>query len=199
MASAKTDNDVIVEYLMGKLDKISVPLQKKLERMTDCDRLIKLYPRRSDVLNMLVSKYKLIYGEEEYSMRTAIRDYQSTQIVWGATVKHDRAYHIDILFAEIAETREVAKRLGNPTAMAACDKTKMIAIKDFLGDKDTPDYSAIQVPDQIFSADLALLGMEKIPDEAQFMRELEKLRQMPKKGAKGLLAEDIAFEEVKGE
>jgi hypothetical protein len=130
---------------------------------------------------MLVRKYKLEYGEEQYSMRTAINDYQSTQIVFGATIQHSRDYHLDILLAQIEETRQAAKASGNVAVMAMCDKNKAAAIEKFLGDKDTPKYDELQVADQIYTADPKVLGLPETADDAALMRELEKLRKIPKR------------------
>jgi hypothetical protein len=200
MADSTTDNDDITGFLLGKTDRLSKPQEKKLDRMLDCDKLMKIYPRQADVINMLVSKYKLLYGQDGYSLRTAINDFQSTQAVLGATIKFNRDYHVAISLANIEETRQVAKLSGNPAAMAKCDQNRILLIEKFMGDKDAPDYEGMNIPEQLYSADPKLLGVKTVEEDSKFMAELEKLKSAPKrKGANSPSdVEDVGYEEVEG-
>jgi hypothetical protein len=197
MAKNLTDDDIILNYLLDKKDEhgkaytLSKPQEAKLERLFDCDALAKSYPKKHDVLNMMVSKYKHIY-EGNYSKRVAINDYNSCMYIFGSTARHNRQYHVDLLLSRISETREIARIAGNATAMAACDKNYAAVVEKFMGEKETPEFDTLQVPDHIFVFDPALLPNKTNIDEQELNRRMEKLKQV--KPASHI--QDIGFEEV---
>lgn len=169
-----TDIDAIILYLQDESGtaKLTKPQQAKLERWDFCDSLIRLYKNRQKVINMMVNKF-------EIGKATALRDYYSTQQTFGSNFSHNREYHVDLLLEEIAETRAVAKASQNATAMARCDANKISIIEKFMGDKDTPDYSLLQIPDTILKFEPALLGIE-LPDEAELKKQIQMLSRVDK-------------------
>jgi hypothetical protein len=141
---------------------------------------------------MLVSKFREQYdGKRSYSMRTAINDYTSCEYVFGSSYKPNRDYHLSIVLGKIEKTHKMAEILNNTTAMAACEKNYLMAMEKFMGDKDTPDYKSLQIPDQIFSADPKLLGLAVEADDAKLMAELEKLKHSAKREALDLGYTDV--------
>lgn len=171
--------DLIVQYLIGNIEKLSKPLLDKLERLHQFDAAIRQYGNRHKVIRLMVSKFKEEF-ERSYSIRAAMADYEATEYVFGTSMKHNREYHIGLLLANIAETREVAKITKNAAAMARCDQNRMAVIEKFLGDKDTPIYEDLRIPTQIFTADPKALGIANMPDDEKLQAELEKLRKTPR-------------------
>lgn len=56
-------------------------------------------------------------------------------------------FWVDIHLQKIEETRRMAKELGDTRAMAAADKNRHQAIKDFCGTKEIIDQSKLHLPD----------------------------------------------------
>lgn len=187
-----SDDDLIIEYLIGNVESLSKPQEAKLERLYACDDLIRAHGIRDKVINMMVSIFQDKYdSKRSYSKRTAMNDYNSCEYIFGTTYKPNRDYFLSIALRKIEETRQTAKILKNTTAMAACDKNYLMAMEKFMGDKDVPDYKSLQIPDQIFSADPKLLGLAVEADDAKMMAELEKIKNSAKSDALSIGYTDV--------
>ena len=196
-----TDNDQLIAYLLGDIPeaKLSKPLRLKLERIYVCDNLIRQYGSRPRVIRMMVTRFTDEYKKirKTYSRRTAESDYSATQSIFGTLCKHDINYHVDILLDRIAETRHLAKITQNSTALARCDANYKDAIKEFMGDKDVPDYEQIQIPDQVFVPDPKLLeSYERLPSDEELMEQIRLLEAKPKNKLPQLKTEHIELAKI---
>lgn len=188
MQEKLNDNDAIIDYLLGNRShsELSKPQQRKLERLYTCKDLILQHGVKKKVLSIMMTTYKDLYSKENktYSRRTSESDYVATQEVFGTTAKHNRDFHIEILLQEMAETRHMAKVTQNATALARCDANKAHMIEKFMGDKDTPDYSKVQVPVQIFGFNpnwLEAYKSGKMPSDDDLLEEIKLLEQVDEK------------------
>lgn len=196
-----TDNDQIIAYLLGDVpaNKLSKKLQLKLERLYACDNLIRQYGSRPRVIRMMITRFTDEYKKinRTYSRRTAESDYSATQQIFGTLCKHDINYHVDILLERIAETRHLAKITQNATAMTRCDSNYKDTIKEFMGDKDVPDYEQIQIPDQVFIPDPKLLeSYERLPSDDELMEQIRLLEAKPKSKMPQLKTEHVELAKI---
>ena len=188
MQGKLTDNDKLIMYLQGELSHsdLSKPQQYKLERIFYCKDLIYQHSQKHKVVQMMMSVFKRKYAEEgkSYSRRTALNDYSATEEVFGRTTKHNRDFHVDMLLHKLEKTRYLAEVTQNATALARCDANHAQIIEKFMGDKDTPDYTNLQIPVQVFGFNpqwLEVYKSGKLPDDEELLEEIELLEKVEDK------------------
>lgn len=169
-----TDEDAIIAFLTDEKGraKLSKPQEAKLERLYFADDAMRLHGVREKVVAMLRNKFGV-------SKSTALNDYYSMQRVFGTSYKHDRSYHIDLVLAKIMDTRRKAEIKGDVKTMAACDANYAKAIKEFMGDKDVPDYSELQPPTILMTLDPKVLGTPVLP-ESELKMHIQRLKRVDK-------------------
>ena len=177
------ENDAIIDFLLDRRESLTKPQKAKLDRLYFCCDLIHKYGSKQKVLRMMYSRYKEEYSTrgKGYSRKTASRDFDAAQYVFGATANHSKEFHIEILLEKVFETIRMAVLTNNATAKARAESNYIAIIEKFFGDKDTPDYSKLQLPVQIFSADPELLNLEPAKIE-KIEREMAKLVGKPLEG-----------------
>ena len=148
------------------------PQRKKLDRWDFADNCIRLYKTQKRVIPMIIKKFSV-------SKRTAIDDFHKAMQVFNSGYRLDKEYMVAQAFEEIAETRELARVKGNPNAMAKCDTNKINAIEKLLGDKDTPDYSQVQLPEIVVGFFPEILENEQL-DEKELNKQLQILARTDK-------------------
>jgi hypothetical protein len=173
-----TDEDIIIKFLTTEVGtvKLTKPLEKKLERWSACDDYIRVYKKKREIINMLVSKF-------EISKATALRDFYSTKQVYGSTYKQDRSYQIDLLIEEIIESKLVAKEQGNAMAMARCDANMLALIEKLLGESNAPDYSSWGMPTLNVAFQPETLGIV-LPPKAELDKKINQLLRVDKEAGK---------------
>lgn len=180
------ENSLIMEYLFGK-GNLSDSLKYKLKLCIECKDLIRQYKSRLKVIPILMNGY-------EITEKKAYEIYQDTEIIFNVDKKDKRNFHIDILMADIAETRNKAMAAKDFKTVAACDKNYHNLLKDFFGTEERPDYSKLQPVQVNIGFYPEILGTN-LPSP----RELEKLslQLMKVKSSKINVsdAEDVAHEE----
>lgn len=140
-----SDADQIMLFLQGKkAAKLSPKLEEKLKRLFRCADLIKVHGTRRVVCPLLVNIYKVV--DLDYSLATAYRDFEETEIVFGSTPRSNLDFYLDINLGHIMETREMAKAKKDVKTMAACDKNESALLKEHFGTKDAFPIEEIQPP-----------------------------------------------------
>lgn len=178
LTTHNTDNEIIVQYLLGNLPRteLSPKLQQKVDRMYICADLIRTWGTRLRVEPMLI-KYIREGTGEEISRQTARNIFDDTQMLFGATQKSAQQFWVDILMGELMADKKAAKAAGDFRAVASLDKVMKDTIKDLMGSVDASIYDRIQPPRIILGYFPEDLNIDQVLPKHDLDKLIEKLKQ----------------------
>lgn len=173
-----TDKEVLVAYLMGKLDRteLSPKLEQKLNRMYTCADLIRKWGTRLRVEPMLIKYIQGATGEK-ISRQTARNIFDDTQEIFAVTNQsNSQQFWVDILLGEIMADKKKAAADGDHRAVATYDKLMKDTIKELMGTMDATIYERIQPPKVTLGYFPEELKVDKVLPDHELKKLIEKLK-----------------------
>ena len=184
----RSDADQINMFLAGKSGetKLSPALAEKLQRLM---RVADLLARDKDP-RIVAGKLSKLWPDE-CSPATAYRWIGEAQEVFATEALQSRAFYVNTLLADVAQTRKMAVVAQDLKAMAACDKTLATIIEKFMGSNESLPIDKLQAPRLFFSFDPEKAGAA-LPDnwEAQVQQLMKKRKKT------GVVADHADFQDA---
>ncbi len=180
ITTQQSDDDIIRKHLQGKLERseLSEAVEKQVEEMLVCEKLMRKYVSRSEVCPMLQQALNC-------SQTKAYRLYDRTQKLFGESGIKDQQFWLDIELGELEKDIRAARALKDYRSVAALRKIKSDYIKN-MGSGDALLYEKIQPPPFVvgFFPRSMMVTLPKDRELKQLVSE--KLKK---------IAEDVGYEE----
>lgn len=179
--TTQSDDDLVIKHLQGKLERseLSAALQKKVDNMIACEKLIRTHVSRHKVCPII----ETLLG---VSRATAYRLYEDTQRLFGETSIKNQQFWLDIELGALEEDIKECRAAGDFRALASLRKVKAHLIEKLMGSGDALLYEKIQPPEFVVGFFPRSMKV-KLPKDKE-LKELisEKLN---------AIAEDVDYEE----
>jgi hypothetical protein len=188
----QSDDDKLIAWFNDADPK---PLSKKLEQ------LFKRYDFARDVLVSKRSIMKSIpllikkeWGGRTITISTARRDLFMAQKLFGANLKHDRSFNVDLLLSDIQQDINIARMKGAHNSIPALRKLQSEIIEKHMGDSAADLY--IDLKPHIIIVDFMPESLKTpLPPDAELKEELKQLKKA--KVSDSIEAQEVTYEAVK--
>jgi len=165
LTTHQSTDDLIIAHMKGKLERseLSPKLQEQVDNMLACEKLIRKYVSRLDVVPMLETTLGV-------SRSTAYSLYESTQRILGETSVKNQQFWLDIELGALEKDIQGAQKMNDYKSVASLRKIKADLIIKLMGSGDAQLYEKIQPPQVVIGFFPASMKV-KLPKD----RELQKL------------------------